>query len=37
MFLFLGKLKKILGAITDILLLGRNKGWWKRARKFPRR
>ena len=29
------KLKKILGALTDILLIGRNKGWWKKGQDFP--
>ena len=24
----LSKLKKVLGIITDLLLLGRGKGWW---------
>lgn len=26
----LAKLRKILGAITDLLLVGRNNGWWNR-------
>jgi hypothetical protein len=29
----LGKLKKILGAITDILLVGRKRGWWSQKEK----
>ena len=24
----LGKIRKVLGAVTDALLIGRQKGWW---------
>ena len=30
----LGKLKKVLGALTDILLIGRNRGWWSRKQRL---
>ena len=25
-----GKIKKFLGTLTDLLLIGRNRGWWQR-------
>lgn len=31
----LSKLKKILGVITDMLLIGRKAGWWKKGQDFP--
>lgn len=37
----LGKLKKILGVITDVLLIGRKRGWWQKnqepIKKKPKR
>jgi len=29
------KLRKILGILTDLLLVGRQKGWWKVRQQFP--
>jgi hypothetical protein len=26
-----GKIKKVLGVLTDILTFGRSKGWWNRG------
>lgn len=28
---FFGKVKKVLSVLTDLLLVGRNRGWWKKA------
>ena len=32
----LGKIKKVLGVITDVLLIGRNKGWWSKNQTIPK-
>lgn len=29
--LMLGKLKKVLGVLTDLLNIGRSKGWWQKG------
>ena len=29
------KIRQILGALTDILLIGRKQGWWKRRGGIP--
>lgn len=36
MLLFVGKLKKFLGVLTDILLIGRKRGWWQHRDRLGR-
>ena len=31
------KIKKILGVVTDILLIGRGKGWWSQNPTIPKK
>jgi hypothetical protein len=30
-----GKLRKLLGTLTDLLLIGRERGWWKKGKDKP--
>ena len=32
-----GKIKKVLTVITDLLLIGRGKGWWSQGQTVPKK
>ncbi len=33
---FLKKIRKVLSVVTNVLLIGRNKGWWSKGHELPK-